>query len=69
MIVALRGKVGRPRVVDMRRVWEAIQYVVSTVCQIINELLSVAMVCIGGDVVVELFGYRRINVMLHREGI
>jgi len=32
-IVAQRSRVGRPRTVNMRRVWEAIQYVATTGCQ------------------------------------
>lgn len=32
-IVTQRAKVGRPRMVDMRRVWEAIQYIATTGCQ------------------------------------
>ncbi len=32
-IVTHCAKVGRPRVVDMRRVWEAIQYIATTGCQ------------------------------------
>lgn len=32
-IVTQRAKVGRPRTVDMRRVWEAIQYIATTGCQ------------------------------------
>jgi transposase len=32
-IATHRAKVGRPRIVDMRRVWEAIQYIATTGCQ------------------------------------
>ncbi len=33
LILETRSKVGRPRTVDMREVWEVIQYIASTGCQ------------------------------------
>jgi transposase len=39
-VVDIRLRVGRPRMVDMRAVWNAIQYIATTGCQW-RQLLSI----------------------------